>query len=231
MSRTELRLIATQELASQCATEQQQQLQGNACHELFRRALEERSPEAWRAFDAQFGALLIYWAQQESIRYGFSSPDEDELADLRSDGLTRFIDRYAARFSSNFEHIGAALSVLHKCIASCVQERYRHRQRAQKLNSALQQEQISHERSDLTMLDRMELEELRRCIHDLLSSDVPEEHLRKLIELRFSLDLKPRQIAAHDPETFPTVDYVNDQIDRLLKRLRRRIDIYTQRCL
>ncbi len=231
MSHTELRLIGVQDLASHCATEQKQQLEGNACHELLRRALEERSAEAWTAFESQFGALLAYWAHQELARYGFSAPDEEAIADLRSDGLARFIDRYAERFSANFEHIGAALSVLHKCIASCVQERYRSRQRAQKLNSALQQEAISHDRGDLTMLDRLELDELRRCIQDLLYSDVPEEHLRKLIELRFSLDLKPRQITAHDPETFPTVDYVNDQIDRLLKRLRRRLDIYTQRCL
>lgn len=231
MNVLDLRTRTIQQIAQQCAADQQQQNPGSACHELLRRALEDRSTAAWTAFDAQFGALMAHWVHQESARYGLHALDEDEIGDLRSDGLARFIDRYAERFSANFEHIGAALSVLHKCIASSVQERYRIRQRAQKLNTALQQEAIVHERGDLTMLDQMEVEELRRCIQDLLYVDVPEPHLRTLIDLRFGLDLKPRQIAAHAPETFPTVDYVNDQIDRLLKRLRRRIDIYTQRCL
>ena len=231
MSTIALRLHSTQQIAQQCASEQQLQVQGNACHELLRRAFEDHSDEAWRAFEAQFGALLAYWVHQDMARYGLPAPDEVDVADIRSEGLTRFIDRYAGKFSVNFEHTGAALSVLHKCMCSCVQERQRVRQRAVKLNVALQQEAISHNRGDLSMLGQMQLEELRRCIHELLVQDVPEEHLRLLIELRFGLDLKPRQITAHDPEHFPSVDYVNDQIDRLLKRLRRRIDIYTQKCL
>ncbi len=231
MSRVDLRSAPIETVAQQCASEQRLHLEGGACYELLRRALEERSADGWTAFDAQFGALLHYWAYQAAARYGLPEPDGDELNDIRSDGVARFVERYASRFSSNFEHIGAALSVLQKCIYSCLQDRQRSRQRALKLNHALQQEAIEHERGDLTLLDRMELEELRRCIQELLYNDVPEAHLRLLIELRFGLDLKPRQIAAHDPEHFPSVDFVNDQIDRLLKRLRRRMVIYTQRCL
>lgn len=231
MSIVDLHFTSIETLAQQCANQQRLQLEGSACHELLRRALEDQVPDAWAAFDLQFGALLSYWAYQAAARYGLPEPDSDELADIRSDGLARFVERYASRFSSNFAHIGAALSVLQKCIYSCLQDRQRSRQRALKLNLALQQEAISHERGDLSLLDRLELEELRRCIQDLLYNDVPEAHLRHLIELRFGLDLKPRQIVAHDPEHFPTVDYVNDQLDRLLKRLRRRMDIYTKRCL
>lgn len=183
-------LLPVVTLAQQCADEQRLQLEGKACYRAVtpctRRSFSRSVDRLRRPFGRRAAELL---GLQAAARYGLPEPDTDELADIRSDGLARFVERYASRFSSNFEHIGAALSVLQKCIASCLQDRQRSRQRALKLNHALEQEAIDHERGDLTLLGRMELEELRHCIQELLYNDVPEAHLRLLIELRFQLDL------------------------------------------
>ncbi len=223
--------ISITQLTHACAADQHAQTDSGACFELLRRALEDRSIEAWAAFDAQFGALIGYWIQQAAARFALPRLDASQIDEIRTDGISRFVERYGATLSTNFEHIGSALSVLQKCLFSVVQEERRNHERSSKLVSALQQVATEEGRGDLSLANQTILDELRRCIHDQLAQDVPEEHLRLLIELRFGLDLKPREITKHDPAHFPTVDYVNDQIDRLLKRLRRRADIYQQKCL
>jgi DNA-directed RNA polymerase specialized sigma24 family protein len=55
--------------------------------------------------------------------------------------------------------------------------------------------------------------------------------LRQLLFLRYVDNLKPREISALDPEHYPDTAAVHQALERIMKRLRRRVDQYITRCL
>jgi len=221
------------QLTQACCDEQAHAIDGPCCFELVRRALNQTDGAAWQAFEQQFEKLFARWIAQDAARYGLRGLAPDEAADVWADARARFVTRYGGEhgIDAHFPHIGAVLAVLRKCIRSTLQERRRVQERQQRLEVALHAH-LPAMTSPSTLPDtQVELAELRRCVQTLLRQDVPEDELRLLLDLRFGLDLKPRQIQARYPDQFPTVRAVHNGLDKVLKRLKRRIDVYTQRCL
>ncbi len=203
-----------------------------ACFELLRRGLEENDSAAWLAFEAQFQPLFYRWLQQDLSYFGCQS-EYVELEDLWAEARSRFVTRYARlqRLSENFQHIGAVLKVLQKCIRSSVQELRRQQERQQRLLAAIQQVPFTTS-SDLHLpATQVEIEELRRCITHQLHLDVPETELRELLVLRYVENLKPREICHQYPEQYPDATDVHKALERVMKRLRRRVEQYISRCL
>ncbi len=204
-----------------------------ACFELLRRGLEVHNDEAWRAFEAQFQPLFFHWIQQDLAHFGLTAGHSEELEELWAEARSRFVSRYARLqvLSDNFDHIGAVLKVIQKCIRSTVQEVRRQHTRQERLVMAIQQLQLRE--SDIYQLPstQVELAELRRCISSQIEQDIPEEALRQLLFLRYVDNLKPREISAQYPHLYPDVAMVHQALERIMKRLRRRIEQYVTRCL
>lgn len=208
----------------------------HACLELLRRALEEDDSAAWQAFEAQFLPLFYHWIEKDLTHCGLHQTDaitnmvhEEIWADARS----RFIIRYARlqQLTDTFSHIGAVLKVLQKCIRSSVQDLRRQHDRHARLTTAIAQFEFTRTQEHQLPTTQVELAELRRCISNQLEQDVPEPELRQLLFWRYVDDLKPREISANHPNLYPTADAVHTALERVMKRLRRRIDQYVLRCL
>lgn len=218
-------------------TETDQSADAGACFELLRRGLEEDEAGAWQAFEEQFSALFYHWLQQDLNHFGLQWNAVDELEELWAEARSRFVTRYARlqTLSDNFSHIGAVLKVIQKCIRSTVQEQRRCHDRQQRLITAI--EDLSLHWADASGSEwrlpsaQVELDELRRCITAQLEQDVPEAELRQLLYWRYVDDLKPREISAHYPDAYPNTDAVHRALERIMKRLRRRVDQYVLRCL
>jgi hypothetical protein len=204
-----------------------------ACFELLRRGLEADDAAAWRAFEAQFQPLFYQWIHQELAHFGLYQGSSDEVEELWAEARSRFVNRYSRLqlLSDNFDHIGAVLKVIQKCIRSAVQELRRQHERHERLVSAIQQIQLQEERAFQLPSTQVELAELRRCITHQIEQDLPEEPLRQLLFLRYVDNLKPREISALDPEHYPDTAAVHQALERIMKRLRRRVDQYITRCL
>ncbi|MEZ4681208.1 MAG: hypothetical protein R2932_44040 [Caldilineaceae bacterium] len=204
-----------------------------ACFELLRRALEGEDDAAWRAFEKQFLPLFYHWLQQDLVHFGLPTADPAELEELWAEARSRFVTRYARlqTLSDTFSHIGAVLKVIHKCLRSTVQESRRRQERQQRLVTAIEQLHRQQNGDRQLPASQVELEELRRCITDQLEQDLPEPELRQLIVLRYVDELKPREISARLPDEYPDAATVHKALERIIKRLRRRIEQYVTRCL
>ncbi len=204
-----------------------------ACFELLRRGLEAHNDEAWRAFEAQFQALFTHWLQQDLAHFGFNEITATEHEELWAEARSRFVSRYSRlqALTEHFDHIGAVLKVIQKCIRSTVQELRRQRVRQERLVNALQQMQLQQSQPLQLPSAQVELAELRRCITTQIEQDLPEADLRQLLFLRYVDNLKPREISAQYPAIYPDVAAVHTALERIMKRLRRRIDQYVTRCL
>lgn len=214
----------------------------HACLEILRRALDEDDTLAWQAFEAQFLPLFTHWIQQDLTHFGLQNDSATHQAmqpaiidseEIWADARSRFIIRYARlqQLTDTFEHIGAVLKVLQKCIRSSVQEVRRQHDRHVRLTTAIIQFEFIRTQEHQLPTTQVELAELRRCIRNQIEQDVPEPELRQLLFWRYVDDLKPREISANHPEQYPTTDAVHTALERVMKRLRRRIDQYVQRCL
>lgn len=210
----------------------------HACLEILRRALDENNAAAWQAFEAQFLPLFNHWIQQDLTHFGLQNDaathhtpvDSEEIwADARS----RFIIRYARlqQLTDTFAHIGAVLKVLQKCIRSSVQEVRRQQDRHARLTAVITQLELTQIADHELPATQVELAELRRCISNQIEQDLPEPELRQLLFWRYVDELNPREISAYHPDRYPTADAVHTALERIMKRLRRRIDRYVTRCL
>lgn len=227
------RQLSLAQLAQSCRDEQAQSADGPCCFELICRALDQNDSGAWQAFEAQFQKLFTRWIVQDAAHYNIHALTPEDTAELWAEARARFIARYGGtrRVGEHFPHIGAVLAVLRKCIRSTLQERQRARARQQRLDAALREELLTQRAPHPMPATQAELAELRECVQHLLRQDVPEDELRLLLDLRFGLDLKPRQIQAQHSQQFPTVRAVHAGLDKVLKRLKRRLDVYMQRCM
>lgn len=220
-----------------CQAAQRATIDDGTCFALLRRALEADDATAWQAFEQQFGPLFYHWLQQDLTHFGIPWQSIDELEELWADARSRFVTRYGTqgRLTTQFDHIGAVLKVLQKCIRSAVQEERRTRDRQRRLVTAMTdlstQTTPSLQQEVPSPGTQIELDELRHCITHQLEQDVPEPELRQLLIWRYVEDLKPREISARHPQLYASTDDVHKALERVMKRLRRRIDQYIARCL
>lgn len=228
-----IRVMTLSQLADQCAAEQKSGQDHSSCFEILCRALDRQDGEAWGYFEQQFRDLFYFWIHRDLSYYGLASPSDDTLDEIWADSLSRFVERYATGclLTDNFAHLGAVLKTIQKCIRTTLQLRQREQQRANLLHDALCEGAYQSAAYEKNPADLVALADLRECIQSGLAQDVPEPELLLLLELRFGLNLKPREICEQYPSEFPTVKHVNQQYDRVLKRLKRRLDIYIERCL
>jgi hypothetical protein len=221
-----LHTLTVAALQQRCQDEQaERRLDGTACFELLRRALDEDDAAAWQSVEAQFRLLVIGWLLARIEQ----PPDEATLDDLWADTRERFL-RYVNRpIANHYPHTGALLNYWRRCATTTAIDYQRQRAASSRWQAAMGQQLLVEQAS------RFEDEHTRstfaNCVQHLIREHVTDESTRFLIYLRFELDLAPRVIAERYPDQFATPRIVYQQLDALKKRLRRVFDLYLERCL
>jgi DNA-directed RNA polymerase specialized sigma24 family protein len=182
------------------------------CYELFRRAIEQRDPDAWADIAHQYRGLLAAWAAQSSAR-GLIDEQPDDIADqafARAWGALS-----AARFST-FPHIASLLAYLRACVRATVIDHAREQAAQQRAAQSLESAFVSAtpEQAVLEDLDRTEI---WRLIMRMTGN------LQEQIIVRESLvyALPPRAIQARHPEMFADVVEVYRVKRNLINRFQR----------
>jgi DNA-directed RNA polymerase specialized sigma24 family protein len=189
----------------------QHELSDREGYELFRRAIVERSDDAWSQIYTYFRPLLLAWSRQCRARSPSAEPPED-LADR---ALARAWAALSPDRFEQFSGLPALLGYLRTCVGATAIDSSRvevTRERAyQKLEprSVATPEQIVVEES------------ARATLWRLVAALVGSEQERIVVDESFVLALPPRQILERHPDDFATIGDVYGAKRNVLNRLMR----------
>jgi RNA polymerase sigma factor (sigma-70 family) len=222
MSNMPLQRLKLEQVAQGCREEAQRSraLETGYCFELFRRALEELDQQAWAVIAEQYQRLLLEWVH--------SSAEAEVAEELAREAFERFWRTLGGRcnpLAGRFPHVGALLKYLQQCAISTVLDRRRRTQQQARLQERLQQyatlggsisagpEEFVIEQVDRSAL----LERVRRWV----SSSVNDPREQLVLQLSYTSELTPVEIAQRHPEQFPDAATVRQIKERVLRRARR----------
>jgi RNA polymerase sigma factor (sigma-70 family) len=194
------------------------------CFELFRRAIDERCDEAWRAVVAQYHPLVCRWL----LQLGKGRPQEHQVMDLADCALARFwhtLRHRDAPLAAQFDHVGAVLSYLRHCAASTYLDADRRDRRQERLRERVALFSIQHNERGMEqrLLERLDRTSRVNRVVRWVSVHVTDPQERIVLALSFDEGLTPQQIAAAHPEYFEGAAAVRRIKERVLKRVRRAV--------
>lgn len=189
----------------------QHELSDREGFELFRRAIVERSDEAWAQIYTHYRPLLVAWSRQ----YHSRSPSGEPAEDLADRALARAWAALSPERFAQFTGLSSLLGYLRTCVGATVIDQTRvetTRDRAyQKLESmpVATPEQIIVDGS------------VRLSFWSTISAMVTSEQERIVLFETFLLALAPRQILDRHPDHFANIAAVYGVKRNLLGRLTR----------
>jgi DNA-directed RNA polymerase specialized sigma24 family protein len=180
-------------------------------YELFRRAIVERSNEAWSAIYFHYCPRILGWSRQ----YCAKLPGDETAEDLAHRAIARAWQALGAEQFAQFGSLGALLAYLRSCVSAAVIDASR---------TAITRER-AYRRLEVRLGRAPEQEVLHRAMVHLLWKQVFElvssEHERVVVDEAFVLALRPRQIFARHQDLFANVALVYSVKRNLLSRLER----------
>jgi hypothetical protein len=219
----DMRLIPLAELATTCREETERFLRREPsrdeyCFEIFRRAVCDRTQQAWDAVFAQYQGMVLAWVRRHPVS---ASTREDDTF-----WVNRTFDRFwtavgPERFGA-FPSMAAVLRYLKMCAHSVLLDEMR--------------AQNSAGRAPLTdaVADQIEAPDIAdhavgqlagSDLWDVVLAEVQDEAERHVAYCCFVLDLKPREVQERYPQLYATVGDVYRIKRNLLDRLRRNANI------
>lgn len=230
MSQNGLDRLSTEAIIQGCQVEstQPRNEESGYCFELFRRALEEEEPDAWLAIDAQYRQLLLRWATDYA-------PDlsREEIERIVPDALPKFwqsLTRSTVPLTHRFSHIGSLLKYLKRCTLSVLSDYRRQLRRIERIRQRLEsaeQPQTLQTKNEHDVVTRLEQEQLLQQVRAWVKNYVRDAQERQVLYLSYQEGLSPAEIAALYAQQFPDAQSVRRIKERVLKRARRALRIYT----
>ncbi|MCL6511161.1 MAG: hypothetical protein K6U78_10765 [Anaerolineae bacterium] len=196
------------DVARRCAEEtdkfrRKQSVDNRYCFELFRRALEERSQDAFTHIFRIYKPVCARWVRRVP---GFEHSGEGTPDAFVSEAFVNFYkDLQGDRFR-RFANLSAVLKYLKKCAVTAILQ-YIRKLRATELEVELGEDLPSE----------VEYDQLWTRICQLL----PNDDDRLLADLRLRQTLKPAEIARTYPERWATARDVSVALQRILRTLRK----------
>ncbi len=217
----DLAQLALISLAHRCAHEtelffQRQSHDPRYCFELFRRAILEKSREAWELIYNQYQWLVLKWisrhpafaAAGEEPRYFVNRAFESMWSALTPEKFNRFSD------------LKSILRYLQMCVHSVIIDEVRRTGLPHDTELSDELEDNSH--MTVPGVEEEALEGIqRRALWENLQARLHDEKERKVIYGSFILNLKPQEMCAAFPDTFQTVQEIYRTKQNVLDRLRR----------
>lgn len=212
-----------QEIIETCAQEAREQLRESelgSCFELFRRAFEEGEEAAWTAVQAQYQRLVIDWLRKASAQPLLPA----DLDDLIQTAYTKFwysLSKSEESLKARFEHVGAVLKYLNRCVVTSCLDAGRKAERRRRLEQKMSR-LAAHEGFERPVYDLGEESEAQLGrVQAWLQKEVDDPLEQLAIKLLYEEGLKPREIVAQYPEAFPDTYTLRRIKARVLQRARR----------
>lgn len=215
-----LQQMTVEDLAANCAQEtnlyfKRQIHDTQYCFELFRRAIQEKSEDAWNFICAQYDALVTRWVTQH---YGFAASGE-EAQDFVSKAFSKISTTITAEKFGKFSDLGSLLRYLKLCVHSVIVDFRRTIDYANlsAWDEISHQEQSAEPTPEEQAADRSE----RQTLWDLVSNRLHDRKERLVMHGSFVLDLKPQELIAHFHYEFGDIDEIYRIKQNVITRLRR----------
>lgn len=212
--------MAVEILAQHCAEEtdlffRRQNNNTQYCFELFRRALQEKSDEAWRYILERYTAMVTGWVIQHS---SFSATGAD-AEDFVSQAFARIWHNITAEKFGNFSDLSSILGYLKMCVHSLIIDVTR---RGDYSNLAAWETTSSREVSADPSPEEQAIDQLeRRTMWDLLQSRLHDDKERLVMQGSFVFDMKPQEILDKYRKQFSDIDEIYRVKQNVIVRLRR----------
>ena len=185
------------------------------CFELFRRAILERSQEAWELVYAQYHALVLKWA---TLHPALSATVEEPQYFVNRAFEKMWSSITADKFS-HFPDLKSVLRYLQMCVHSVIVDSARRAEQS-RVEASTEEEYESREHGpsvEAQVVERMQRQALWEC----LNSRLHNEKERCVTYGSFILNLKPQELHAAYRETFQDIEEVYRIKQNVLDRLRR----------
>jgi DNA-directed RNA polymerase specialized sigma24 family protein len=180
---------------------------------VFRRAVVEDDPDAWRALHGRYHGLVRAWLARHPL-----AGCADDLDDLATRAFERFWRAVEPTQLEAFPSPAAALGYLRRCaVAALIDEARAQRARRAHWAAVELAEGVVGARADEAVLDASDAAAVWRAVAAALTD--PME--RRVIWLSYAVGLRPGEIARRDPAAFPEVAAVYRRKRQALDRLRR----------
>ncbi|MGN6565768.1 MAG: sigma-70 family RNA polymerase sigma factor [Thermomicrobiales bacterium] len=219
MGRTELHQATLAALIAACRDEterfqRREDVSGESCFELLRRAIAGRDQAAWEAIFAQYRGMVLAWVRRHPALGAL--PEDDDYWINRT--FERFWSAVGPERFDMFNGLAAALRYFKMCAHSVILDAAR-AQGAARDEALPEQLPARGDAADPAAIVGSEL--TRRALWDIVRAALTGDDERLVAELCFALDLKPREVYARHPDQFASVADVYRVKRNVLDRLRR----------
>lgn len=213
--------LSVNELARCCSEETNKFLKQSAsndryCLELFRRAIVQRSDDAWTCIYQQYAPLVLTWVNQHQSATAMLG--QDGSASLVNAAFAKFAQALTPVKMDNFDSLAAVLKYLKMCVHSVIADEVRSRQ-ARQYEETL--ELIEHEPSTEDPADDVVSSISAQGLWQVIQEELNGEDERMLIYLAYVHGMKPSEISTQHNRLFPSVEDVYRIKRNVLERLRR----------
>jgi len=203
--------LSVSELAERCQKENAN-FQANKpgpmgfCFELFRRAVVEKSQEAWKAVYTLYRSRMLQWLSESSCN----------AEDVVHGALEKFLNAVDPETFACFAGIGTVLAYLKRCVNSVRVDRQRKAARERLAFEAIRMNDPPLSSS----LEQAAFDSIvnREC-SEYIYARLKDEQERLVVRLNLEQALKPAEIVLLHPGEFPTVRDVYRVRERVIRRL------------
>ena len=175
------------------------------CLELFRRAFEEKSEEAFRLLYQTYVGLIYHWVYHHPYFSSLEMPADYYVAD----SMSHFFLTVQGNFE-RFKSVPAILSYWQKCVNTVVLNHGRKKQ-----VSTVPIEKIKKYAEEVDLDERL----VQTATWQRVESLLPEYKDRLLARLVFVQALKPKEIVEHYSAIWPQTNDVRVDRQRITRRL------------
>lgn len=189
----------------------QQELTDRDGYELFRRAIVERSDDAWRQIYARYRPLLLAWARQSHLRTPSGEPAED-LADW---ALARAWAALSPSRFAQFANLAALMGYLRNCVVTTVIDASRVEASHERIHQRMEADPVATPEQIVVRAAE------RAALWQMICHKVATEQEQIVLVESFQLTLTPRQILERHAEHFESVAAIYNTKRNLLNRLMR----------
>jgi DNA-directed RNA polymerase specialized sigma24 family protein len=219
LGRTELHQASLAALISACREDterfqRREEVPGESCFELLRRAVASGDQAAWEAIFAQYRGLVLAWVRRHPALSAL--PEDDDYWVNRT--FERFWSAVGPERFGMFTGLAAALRYLKMCAHSVILDAVR-AQGAARDEPLPEHLTARGDAADPAAIVGSEL--AGRALWETVRAALSDDDERLVAELCFALDLKPREVYARHPDQFASVADVYRVKRNVLDRLRR----------
>jgi len=186
------------------------------CYELFRRALAERSAQAWEFIYAQYRPLVAGWVR----RHPAFAASGEEVAYFANRAFERLYTALTPAKFSRLPNLKAVLRYLQMCVHSALVDQGR-AQGLAAFDLPLEALEAAGQPHAAPVEAQVFDSARRQALWDWLAARLHNERERQVVYGSFVLDLKPGELHQVFNGLFSSVDEVYRVKQNLLERLRR----------